>query len=296
VAEAGLPVSVVVPTIGRGPLLDRCVGSIMACEPPPREVILVDQSAGGEVARIAALHGAQALPCTARGIAIGTNLGLVHATYRQVMVTHDDCVVAPDWVKIGNALLRDHPGAILTGRVLPPAGSGYVPSTISATVPRDYTGQVTSGLLYPANMVLDRDAVLAVGGFDERPGLRLAAEDNDLCYRWLRSGRSLRYEPSLTVWHHDWRSPDQLRRTHIEYARGQGAFYAKHLRAGDRQILPLLWWDVRHGVAAVASGLAHRTPRWTDPYREMVGSLLLGILRNLPEADRLARASQRGVT
>ena len=121
----------------------------------------------------------------------------------------------------------------------------------------------------------------------------LAAEDNDLCYRWLRAGRQLRYEPALVVWHHDWRSPAELVRTHITYAHGQGAFYAKHLRAGDRRILPLLSWDLRHGARAVVAGLLRRRPRWRDPYREMVISLIVGIARGLPEADRLARADAR---
>ena len=76
----------------------------------------------------------------------------------------------------------------------------------SPTRRRDYTGSITSGVLFPANMVFSRDALSEFGGFDERAGLMLAAEDNDLCYRWLVDGRSLRYEPELVVWHHDWRS------------------------------------------------------------------------------------------
>ena len=77
-----------------------------------------------------------------------------------------------------------------------------------------------------------RGAVLE-GGFDELFGPAEAAEDNEFCYRWLRSGGSLRYEPSLVVWHHDWRSPRELERLYVRYARGQGFFYAKHLRRGD---------------------------------------------------------------
>ena len=129
--------------------------------------------------------------------------------------------------------------------MLPPDGSGYVPSTKSDPEPHDYTGQLMSGVLYPANMVASRAALRAIGGFDERASLRLAAEDNDLCYRWIVSGREFRYEPALVVWHHDWRTPEQLLRTHVVYATAQGAFYAKHLHAGDRHVLPCTGQAVR---------------------------------------------------
>jgi GT2 family glycosyltransferase len=145
---------------------------------------------------------------------------------------------------------------------------------------------VTSGVLYPANMVASRNALQEIGGFDERAGL-LVAEDNDLCYRWLVAGRPFRYEPQLVVWHHDWRSPAQLVRTHVAYARAQGAFYAKHLHAGDRRVLPMLRWDLRHGLRSVVVGVARRRPRWQDPYREMVWSLLRGLVAGWFEARRL---------
>ena len=217
------------------------------------------------------------------------NRGLREVRHDTVLVTHDDCVVEDDWVGVAQRLAREHPGAIITGRVLPPGRSTYVPSTKSDPLPRDFTGVVTSGVLFPADMVASRQELQAVGGFDERPSFQVAAEDNDLCYRWLADGRVLRYEPELVVWHHDWRTPEQLVRTHIGYARAQGAFYAKHLHAHDRRVLPLLRWDLRHGLRSLVLGTLHRTPRWQDPYREMFGSLLVGIVVGWREDRELGR-------
>ena len=287
-------VSVVVPTVGRLDLLERCLRSVLACDPPAAEVVVVDQSGTGDVAALVDRLGSDAVrrePCDGRGTARAMNVGLAAARHDTVLSTHDDCTVEPDWVGVGAALAAAHPGAILTGRVLPPDGSTYVPSTKSDPRPRDYTGTVTSGVLYPANMVASRSGLQAIGGFDERPGL-LVAEDNDLCYRWLADGRPLRYEPDLVVWHHDWRTPVQLVRTHVAYARAQGAFYAKHLHAGDRRVLPMLWWDLRHGVRSVAVGFVRRIPRWQEPYREMVGSLLRGLAAGWLEARRLDRPAR----
>jgi O-antigen biosynthesis protein len=282
--------SVVIPTIGRLDLLDQCLRSVLACDPGAEEVLVVDQSGGSDVAALVDRLGGGALrrlACEGRGIGLAMNVGLAAAEHDTVLVTHDDCVVEPDWVRRGTELAATHPGTMFTGRVLPPDGSAYVPSTKSDPRPHDYTGTVTSGVLYPANMVASRSAIQAIGGFDERPGLLVAAEDNDLCYRWLVAGRALRYEPGLVVWHHDWRTPEQLVRTHVGYARAQGAFYAKHLYAGDRRVLPLLRWDLRHGLRSVARGVVRRTPRWQDPYREMVVSLLRGLVAGWRESRRL---------
>jgi len=289
---AAVPVSVVVPTVGRLDLLERCLRSVLACVPPAADVVVVDQSGAGDVAAlVAGLDDAtvRAVPDRGRGTARAMNVGLAAARHDTVLVTHDDCTVEPDWVGKGAALAAEHPGAILTGRVLPPEDATYVPSTKTDPEPHDYTGTVTSGLLYPANMVASRGALQEIGGFDERPGL-LVAEDNDLCYRWLVDGRPFRYEPELVVWHHDWRTPAQLVRTHVAYARAQGAFYAKHLHAGDRRVLPMLRWDLRHGVRSNLVGIVRRRPRWQDAYREMVWSLLRGLVTGWFEARRLSVA------
>ena len=81
-------------------------------------------------------------------------------------------------------------------------------------------------LLFPANMVFHRAELMAIGGFDE--AFARAAEDGDLCLRWLRSGRTPRYEPALTVWHRDWRSRDEIAALHVRYAFDQGRMYGKH--------------------------------------------------------------------
>jgi GT2 family glycosyltransferase len=280
---------VVIPTIGRSALLAACVTSILACDPAPAEVVVVDQGGGRAAALLQDRFDSpvvRAIHDRGRGIARATNRGLRAATHPTVLVTHDDCTVDRDWIARGLDLLSRH-GGIVTGRVRPPHGARYVPSTIDEPEPSDWTGQVAAGALYPANMVVGREEFLAFGGFDERPGLRLAAEDNDLCYRWLIGGRSLRYEPSLVVWHHDWRSPEQLRATHVTYARGQGAFYAKHLVARDWRVVRLLAWDLRQGFTAPVKARRRGIPRWAEPYYEMNVSLLRGLVAALPEAWRL---------
>ena len=111
-------------------------------------------------------------------------------------------------------------------------------------------GGCTSGVLYPANMVASRRGSRRSAASTSARA-HAVAEDNDLCYRWLRDGRPLRYEPDLVVWHHDWRTPEQLVRTHVAYARAQGGFYAKHLqgRRPPRVLPSAAAGTCRHGLA-----------------------------------------------
>jgi GT2 family glycosyltransferase len=286
------PVSVVIPTIGRTELLLRCLVSLLASDPIPAEIVVVDQSHGDEVSTaVAALgeRGVRVVASEGRGIAKATNDGIRAAAQPFVLVTHDDCTVAADWVGQGAQLLRNQPGAIFTGRVLPPERAEYVPSTIVSDKAHDYTGELSAGALFPANMAVSREGMIEFGGFDERPGLRLAAEDCDLCYRWLRDGRTLRFEPALVVWHHDWRTPEQLRQTHAAYARGTGAFFAKHLSAGDRNMLWMLRHSVTNGIRSFIRAGIRRTPKWQDPYYGIVTPLLGGMFRELLVIRRGAR-------
>lgn len=222
------------------------------------------------------------------------NHALQGASYPRVLVTHDDCTVATDWIGVASQASQADPYGIVTGRVLPPHRSTYVPSTKSSTNPEDYTGRLLTGVLYPCNMCLNRDAVADLGGFDERKGLWFA-EDNDLCYRWLRAQGSLRYEPNMLVWHHDWRTPEEVVRIHCNYARSQGVFYAKHLYEGwDHNILSMVQRDLRGGVLALAHPLLHtpqrRRPRWQRPEREIMPYLLVGMIEGWFECRRLGRS------
>ena len=168
------------------------------------------------------------------------------------------------------------PEQIVTGRVLPAGDPSAVPSLIDDPEPRDYTGEIHFGALYTNNCCLNRGAVLAIGGFDEL--IRPVAEDNDLCYRWLRAGRRLRYEPDLVVWHHEWRSRDDLERWYVQYAKSQGMFYAKHLRRGDLRMLRFIAYDLFAGARGTAARLLLGRPRWSDAAQGILGGLPRGML------------------
>jgi GT2 family glycosyltransferase len=273
-----VPVSVVVPTVGRPALVRSLLESLARCDPRADEVLVVDQSRDDAVARVVAefAHiGGRVVRCEGQGEGRGRNVGLREAKHETVLGTDDDCTVAEDWVGRAWEHVQKDRNAIVTGRVLPAGDPLAVPSTRDDPTPRDYTGDLTCFPLFPNNMALNRSLAIHLGGFDEALP---AAPDNDFCYRWLRSGRRLRYEPDLVVWHHDWRRPDELERLYVRYARGQSAFYAKHLRQGDLNMLRFIGRDVYWGARGLASALLRRRPRWTDPRRAVFSGLPVGLL------------------
>ena len=284
--------SVVVPTIGRMPLLRQCLESVLACRPGAAEVVVVDQSAGNDVRRLVEGLGAAELRLvrdSGRGIGRALNLGFRAASHPYVLVTHDDCTVSPDWVEVAMRLLAARPSLLVTGRVEPPpeAVAAHVPSCRVDPVEEEHQGGFRYDLLYCNNWGASRAEVAAVGGFDERAGLRLAAEDCDFCFRWTSQGRPVRYEPAMVVWHQDWRSEAALRRTYRTYGRGLGAFYAKHLLSGRRELLTYLRRDLARGARHSWHGRLHRQPAGLDVDRGLLLGVPAGLLTGAVEELRL---------
>ena len=280
--------SVVVPTIGRMPLLRDCLESVLACRPRASEVVVVDQSAGDDVRALVEELGAAQLRLvqdSGRGIGRALNLGFSTASHPNVLVTHDDCTVSPDWVAVAMRLLAERPSLLVTGRVEPPADAiaAHVPSCRTDPVEEEHEGGFRYDMLYCNNWAASRAEVLGVGGFDERAGLRLAAEDCDFCFRWTSQGRPVRYEPAMVVWHKDWRSEAALRRTYRTYGRGLGAFYAKHLLSGRRELLPYLRRDLARGARASWHGRLRRLPAGLDVDRGLLLGVPVGLLTGAVE-------------
>jgi GT2 family glycosyltransferase len=290
-ARDALDASVVLPTIGRPDLIRGCLASLARCVPRAAEILVVDSSSDEAVAAVVAEFesiGARRIICPADGLGAAFNLGLREAAHEIVLLTNDDCTVEPTWVEAGVRHASDDPELLVTGRVRPRGDPDVVPSTIDDPVAREYA-RLPAFVLYTQSMALRRTAVLAFGGFDGR--IRPSAEDNDLSYRWLRAGRTIRYAPDFVAWHEDWRTSDQLARLYVGYGVGQGMVYGKHLRRGDLVVLRFVAAALLGGLRAAARRLVARREQ-PDPRLGFVRGLPTGLMRGLrlrPDADRLVK-------
>jgi GT2 family glycosyltransferase len=281
---------VVIPTVGRS-LLEGCLESIVAGTRWPADLIVVDQAASPAVAgwvdrlRVKGLN-ARHVPSKQTGIAAGTNRGLELVRTRFVAVTHDDCRVRGDWLATMAAQLLEAGEVVLTGRVQP-EGDGEVPTTITLPQRIVHTRPLLDrDVLFPANMGMPVSVLGSVGLLDENPLLRWAAEDNDWAYRALRVGVPIVYEPSLVVTHLAWRGEAELAATYRRYARGQGCFYGKWLRRGDRFIARRAARDLVHGPWLVTRGLLTGNRTLTQMGRAQVAGIGPGILAGLLHGHR----------
>jgi GT2 family glycosyltransferase len=297
VSGSTLPVSAAIPTIGRFELLERCLASIAACNPRAAEILVVDQSGDAAIAELVGRHadsGARLVRSPRRSRSHARNLALKEAANDLVAFTDDDCTVEPNWVEAAWTHAGDRPQTAVTGRVLPVGDDpDAVPSTIDAPERRDYTGMRLPAALFGNNMVMSRSTALALGGFDHRV---IPAEDNDFSYRWLAAGYTIRYEPDLVVHHHDWRDHRGLERLYVEYARGQGKFYAKHLRQGDMTMVRLILRHFYLGARAWAVRFVKGRPRWSDERQAFLISFPGGLVqgwRAYGRSGRGARALER---
>ena len=251
--------TVVIPTLGR-PLLKGCLESIAANGMHPHLVLVVNQ---GEEEPVQAWIDEitpvgldiQQVVLGVRGIAAATNEGLHRVDTKYVATTHDDCVVADDWVGSLARILPEIGDAVLTGRV-EPGGDGPVLTTVTSNQRKIYTRPLIDGdVLFPPNMALAIDVFKDVGPYDEHPSLRVAGEDSEWAHRALRAGFPIVYEPQVVVTHLAWQEGSELRKTYRRYARGQGAFYAKHLLRGDPFVFRRALRDLIRAPYLLARGL-----------------------------------------
>jgi GT2 family glycosyltransferase len=273
------PVSVLLPTIGRPDLVRGCLESLAACAPRADEILVIDSSEDRLVEQVVADFasvGARSLRCDRRGLGHAFNVGIAEATYEVVLLTNDDCTVDVSWVHVGHTHASRDVDTLVSGRVLPLGDPAAVPSTIESETRREYRGG-TGFVLYTQCMALHRTPLLEFGGFDGR--ITPSAEDNDLSYRWLRAGRTIRYEPDFVVWHHDWRTRDQLQRLYVGYGVGQGMVYGKHLRQGDVAIIRYVLRDLYAGCRGLLARVVRGPSSRVDWRPGLVRGLPLGLLR-----------------
>jgi GT2 family glycosyltransferase len=168
------------------------------------------------------------------------NQGIADGTAAIVAFTDDDCRVEPGWLAALTAPLRSGEAGAVAGRTLPESRDDGGEETFSFYRPEGpvrfsrwtHPWRVGGG----GNFAARREVLREIGPYDERfgPGAPLeSAEDMDLVHRLLRSGHRIVYAPAAVVWHRSWRSPAGNRRLSRAYGVGTGAYFTKHLLAGD---------------------------------------------------------------
>ena len=201
-----LQVSVVVPTFKRPALLHRCLSAltVQTLDPSLYEIIVVDDGPSEQtrrvveswIERVVAWLRLRYIPIGDRhvhGPAAARNAGWRAAHGELIAFTDDDCIPASDWLTAGCALLEDKTVSAACGQIVVPL----------PTYPTDHE-KTTSGLemaeFATANAFCKREALLAVGGFDER-FTKAWREDSDLQFSLIEHGHRCIHLPRAVVVH-----------------------------------------------------------------------------------------------
>lgn len=241
--SSGLHFSIVIPTYNRPKQLARCLQAIDRLTYPRNgfEVIVVDDGtntpSGSVVDAIPDRLPVRVIAQPNSGPAVARNRGAAEARGEFLAFTDDDCAPAPTWLDALAGAFLDHPDCGVGGRTV----NGLPDNLYSATSQMllDYLYEYYNGglvgprFLASNNLAFPRRAFLDSGGFDSRYRLP-AAEDRELCDRWISQGRSLLYAAEAIVSHAHPLDLGTLCRQQFTYGRGAFSFYRMRAeRGGD---------------------------------------------------------------
>ena len=291
--------AIVIPNWNGSRWLTGCLDAVAAQTRRPEEVIVVDDASGDDSVDVAARHPLAprvlALP-TNGGFGRAVNEGIRAASADAVALVNVDVVLAEDWLQRTVAALEDDPraAAVATKMV-----AMFDPAVLDDTgdflrrdgaaeqrgrfrrdqglwdEPEEVWGACAGAALFR------RDAVLGIGGFEERFVMYL--EDTDLALRLRLAGWRCRYEPVIAR-HHGASAEGERSRTVMGWvARNTLLMVAKYF--------PLRWapYVLYRQIAWAWHALRERRLRQHLGGIVSAAPLLPAMLRERAEVRRTAR-------
>lgn len=237
-ADSAPRFSVIVPTYRRHEPLQRCL-SALAEQTLPRaefEVLIVDDGSAEPprslVARHAATMDVRLIEATHGGPAAARNGGAAAARGQYLVFTDDDCMPDRNWLSALAAAADANPGRAVGGAVINALRDGLCSTASQMLIDflyEYYNVDVNGGRFFiTANLAFPTKQFLAAGGFDVTFPLA-AAEDRDMCDRWLELGHGIVYCEDAAVHHAHALRLGSFVRQHFNY--GRGAHHLHRARA-----------------------------------------------------------------
>lgn len=238
-------VTVIVCTRNRPDSLEKCLASLARQDPPPDEVLVVDNDPANERTRktVQKYPGFTWLPEPGPGLSRARNMGIRHAKGEIIAWTDDDTFAHRNWIGAIRTVFANPTISGMTGLVL----TGALETSAQVRFERDFGGFQRGFRRFTldwqffeemkdrgvptwlagagANMAFRREVLEQLGPFDERLGAGAAgcSEDSEYWYRMLAAGLSIQYEPAAVVSHFHRATEDDFQLQMEEYMRGHVA-------------------------------------------------------------------------
>jgi GT2 family glycosyltransferase len=233
-------ISVIIPTRDRFEKLAGCLNALAAQNYPREkfEVIVVNDGSQSAVPaaitafverlRLTILDNEESV-----GPGISRNCGAGVAAGQFLAFTDDDCCPAPDWLSRLDDCFAAMANQLIGGRVINALTTNPYSTTAHVILDVVYEyydpGQGRPHFFPTSNFALPAQGFREIQGFDPTWPLA-AAEDRELCYRWIRRGFELVHAPEAIVYHRHSLNLASFCSLHFKY--GRGAYHYHLLRGG----------------------------------------------------------------
>ncbi|MCG6884915.1 MAG: glycosyltransferase family 2 protein [Silicimonas sp.] len=248
-AAGTLSFSVIVASQHRISWLKRCLTAIRQLDFPNFEIVVVADETS--IAAVEA-HEIKTATCREPNLSLARNLGIAAAAGDVCAFIDDDSVPEPLWLAHLERAFSETGATAVAGFVRGRNGISFQSMTQSVDAEAETHEELFPGWepcvpmlklgralkLVGTNMAIRRDALLAIGGFDE--SMCFFLEDTDLSFRLAKSGARLAISPLAQV-HHGFAASE--RRTGLrapldlfDIGRSSAIYLRKHLGRADADI------------------------------------------------------------
>jgi GT2 family glycosyltransferase len=221
-------VSVVVCSYNGSRTLRETLTALGEVDYPNYEVIVIDDGSTDATPAIAREFPVRLVQSENRGLSHARNLGLREAQGEILVYIDDDAYPDPLWLRYLVHTFQSTQHAAVGGpNICPPADCetaqcvSHSPGGPNHVLLSDTVAEHISG----CNMAFRRDALLAIGGFDDR--FRIAGDDVDVCWRLHDRGDTIGFHPAAMVWHHSRNTIRGYLRQQYNYGRAEAMLEAK---------------------------------------------------------------------
>lgn len=234
---------------------------------PDYEVIVVDNSAGEEKEKTAAISqnfGVKYIYEPRRGLNVARNVGAMLASGDVIAFTDDDCLPQPDWILHTMRNFSDPKVWACTARIVQHSregaadlfeevagqdlgetkrvftsddvrfGLGFFLGNLTKVTSKHMKSRAPApfGIGHGSGMAFRKEVFQSVGLFDERfgSGAKLSGcDDIEMLYLVLKAGHSIVYEPAAVVRHRPRLNAEDVFHTRFDYSCA-GATFMWHYR------------------------------------------------------------------
>lgn len=244
------------------------------------EVIVVDQGNSDRVSKLCQHYGAKYIPTNSIGLSVARNIGLKKCIGEYIALIDDDAFISKDYYEEFYSIIKNIDLEFvdsISGRIMTIENKSVPLSRYQGNVEKDININNIDTILSSA-LVVKRKIFNAIGNFDEAFGVGAkwgGSEETDLTARILNKNYTMKYIPSLIVYHprtnFDLMSYSDTNKKAYNYGLGRGAFLKKHRYLPKYLILKNLFLPI---LAAFGSFLIFRPKEACRYFSSFLGRLI----------------------